>query len=182
MKNIILLGYMGAGKTSVGKVMAKKTGMEFYDLDWYIEERFRRKVADLFAQKGEDGFRDIEHRMLHEVAEFENVVLALGGGTPCFFDNMDYANRCGITVFLDASPETIVRHLSISHTVRPLLRDYHGDALIAHIQQQIAQRMPFYSKAQYRVDVNCLDSFAKIDELTTTILQTIGVDAKTQQE
>ncbi len=180
MKNIILLGYMGAGKTSVGKVMAKKTGMQFYDLDWYIEERYRRKVADIFAQRGEEGFRDIEHRMLHEVAEFENVVLALGGGTPCFFDNMDYANRCGITIFLDASPQTIVRHLSISHTVRPLLQNYSGDALIAHIREQIDERMPYYSKAQYKVDVNCLDSFSKIDELTNTILQTIGFTPKAE--
>lgn len=175
MKNIILLGYMGAGKTSVGKALAKKLEMEFYDLDWYIEERYRRKVADIFAQKGEEGFRDIEHRMLHEVAEFENVVLALGGGTPCFYDNIDYANRSGITVFLDASPETIVRHLKISHTVRPLLKDKTGDELLSYIQKQIALRMPYYNKAQYRVDVNCLDSFAKIDLLTDTLLHTIGV-------
>lgn len=175
MRNIILLGYMGAGKTSVGKVLAKKLGMQFYDLDWYIEERFRRKIADLFAQKGEDGFRDIERRMLHEVAEFENVVLALGGGTPCFYDNMDYANRSGITIFLDASPQTIIRHLSISHTVRPLLKDKQGDELVAFIQKQLEQRMAYYSKAQYRVDVNCLDSFQKIDCLTDSILSTIGI-------
>ncbi|MBP5731422.1 MAG: shikimate kinase, partial [Bacteroidaceae bacterium] len=116
MKNIILLGYMGAGKTSVGKVLARKLGLSFYDLDFFIEERFRRKVAEIFAERGEEGFRKIEYNMLHELAEFEDIVIAVGGGTPCFFDNMDYMNSKGITVFMNASPEIIVRHLKISHT------------------------------------------------------------------
>lgn len=170
----MLIGYMGAGKTSVGKVLARKLGMEFYDLDWYIEERFRQKICDIFAQKGEEGFRRIERAMLHEVAEFENVVLALGGGTPCFFDNMEYLNQCGTTVFLDASPQTIVQHLSISHTVRPLLRDKQGPELLAHIEQQLAQRMPHYSKAQYTINVDILDNFDKIDLLVETIINSIN--------
>lgn len=166
---------MGAGKTSVGKVLARKLGMEFYDLDWYIEERFRQKICDIFAEKGEEGFRRIERAMLHEVAEFENVVLALGGGTPCFFDNMEYLNQCGITIFLDASPKTIVQHLSISHTVRPLLRDKKGQELLDHINQQLAQRMPHYSKAQYVVNVDTLDNFDKIDQLVENIINETNI-------
>lgn len=173
MKNVMLIGYMGAGKTSVGKVLARKLGMQFYDLDWYIEERYRKKICEIFAEKGEDGFRSIERCMLHEVAEFEGVVLALGGGTPCFFDNMDYLNQCGTTVFLDASPETIARHLAISHTVRPLLKDKQGDELLSFISKQIEQRMPFYSKARHTVDVNILDSFSKIDTLVESIIKLI---------
>lgn len=173
MKNVMLIGYMGAGKTSVGKVLARKLGMQFYDLDWYIEERYRKKICDIFAEKGEDGFRNIERNMLHEVAEFEGVVLALGGGTPCFFDNMDYLNLCGTTVFLDASPSTIVQHLKISHTVRPLLRDKQGDELLDFISTQLGQRMPYYSKAQHIVNVDILDDFTKIDQLVETIIDTI---------
>lgn len=165
---------MGAGKTSVGKVLARKLGMDFYDLDWYIEERFRKKICDIFAEKGEEGFRRIERNMLHEVAEFEGVVLALGGGTPCFFDNMDYLNQCGTTVFLDASPQTIVQHLKISHTVRPLLKDKQGQELLDHIQQQIQQRMPYYSKAQHTINVDILDNFDKIDLLVDSITKQIG--------
>lgn len=165
---------MGAGKTSVGKVLARKLGMDFYDLDWYIEERFRKKICDIFAEKGEEGFRRIERNMLHEVAEFEGVVLALGGGTPCFFDNMDYLNQCGTTVFLDASPQTIVQHLKISHTVRPLLKDKQGQELLDHIQQQIQQRMPYYSKAQHTINVDILDNFDKIDLLVDCITKQIG--------
>ncbi len=170
MKNVMLIGYMGAGKTTVGKALAKKLQMQFYDLDWYIEERFRQKISDLFAQKGEDGFRLIEQKMLHEVAEFENVVLALGGGTPCFFDNMDYLNRCGTTIFLDASPQTVVQHLRISHTVRPLLKDKQGDELLEHIARQLSERMPYYRQAQLTVNVDILDNFDKIDQLTDNII------------
>jgi shikimate kinase len=83
---------MGAGKTTVGKALGKELGMMFYDLDWYIESRMRKTVSQIFAEKGESGFREIERNMLHEVAEFENIILSCGGGTPCFFDNMEYMN------------------------------------------------------------------------------------------
>ena len=171
MKNIILIGYMGAGKTSVGKVLARRLGMQFYDLDWYIEERFRKKICDLFAEKGEEGFRRIEYNLLHEVAEFEDVVLSLGGGTPCFFDNMDYLNERGITIFLDASPSTIVQHLKISHTVRPLLKDKKGDEVLDHISRQIEERKPYYTRAQLTVNVDTLDNFDKIDALVESIVK-----------
>ena len=84
MTRIILIGYMGAGKTTIGKVLAREMGMEFYDLDNYIEDRFHQKIPDIFAEKGEEGFREIERKMLHEVAEFEDVIISCGGGTPCF--------------------------------------------------------------------------------------------------
>ena len=93
MKRIILIGYMGAGKTTVGRALAKELGLEFYDLDWYIENRRRKKIPQIFDEEGEEGFRRIEYNMLHEVAEFENIVLSCGGGTPCFFDNIDYMRR-----------------------------------------------------------------------------------------
>ncbi len=95
MKSIIIIGYMGAGKTTVGKALAKELGVMFYDLDWYIESRMRKTVKQIFDEVGEEGFRQIEHNMLHEVAEFENVVVSCGGGTPCFFDNMEYMNQSG---------------------------------------------------------------------------------------
>ena len=85
MTRIILLGYMGAGKTTIGHALAKELGVPFYDLDWYIETRMHRSVSQIFSERGEEGFRHIEHNMLHEVAEFENVVVSCGGGTPCFY-------------------------------------------------------------------------------------------------
>lgn len=92
-KSIILVGYMCVGKTTIGRDLAKLINRTFYDLDWYIEERYHTKVSQIFAEKGEAHFRDLERRMLHEVAEFENVVLSCGGGTPCFFDNIDYMTK-----------------------------------------------------------------------------------------
>ena len=101
MIRIFLIGYMGAGKTTLGKAFAREMGLTFVDLDWYIEERFHKTIRQLFTEMGEDGFRELEKRMLHEVADFENVVISTGGGTPCFFDNMEFMNSKGSVVFLD---------------------------------------------------------------------------------
>ena len=92
MVRIFLTGYMGAGKTTLGKAFARQMDIPFVDLDWYIEERFHKTVGELFIERGETGFRELERNMLHEVAEFENVVISTGGGAPCFYDNMDFMN------------------------------------------------------------------------------------------
>ena len=88
MVRIFLIGYMGTGKTTAGREIAKVLNLTFYDLDHYIEARFQKTISQIFEQEGEDKFREIESSMLKEVGEFENVVIATGGGTPCFFDNM----------------------------------------------------------------------------------------------
>ena len=162
MKRVILIGYMGSGKTTVGKALSKETGMMFYDLDWYIESRMRKSVSQIFAEKGEEGFRKIEYNMLHEVAEFEDVIISCGGGTPCFFDNMDYLNQQGEVVYLKASPETLYKHLLMAKIERPLLKDKSADELIAYITEHLKQREPFYEKARHMLDVNVLDDYDKI--------------------
>ena len=106
-RRIIFIGYMGAGKTTIGRQLALSLGQTFYDLDWYIESRMRRTAKQLFDERGEEGFRKVEHNMLHEVAEFEDVVISCGGGAPCFYDNMDYLNRQGATVYLKAEPDVL---------------------------------------------------------------------------
>ena len=121
MTRIILLGYMGAGKTTIGKELAKTLGLSFYDLDWYIQTRMRKTVKEIFDERGEEGFRKIEHNMLHEVAEFEDVVISCGGGTPCFYDNMDYMNQQAETVYLKADPDVLYMHLKMGKGGRPLL-------------------------------------------------------------
>ena len=88
MKRIFLIGYMGAGKTTMGKSLAQVMGLRFIDLDNFIEARHSKTIKEIFAEVGEEGFRQIERNMLHEVAETEDTVIAVGGGTPCFFDNM----------------------------------------------------------------------------------------------
>ena len=162
MKRIILIGYMGSGKTTVGKALSKETGMMFYDLDWYIESRMRKTVSQIFAERGEEGFRQIEYNMLHEVAEFEDVIISCGGGTPCFFDNMDYLNQQGDVVYLKATPETLYKHLMMAKVERPLLKDKSPEELIAYITEHLKERSPFYEKARYSLDVNVLDNYDKI--------------------
>lgn len=153
---------MGSGKTTIGKALAKELGMPFYDLDWYIESRMRKTVKELFDSVGEEGFRQIERNMLHEVAEFENVIISCGGGTPCFFDNMDYINRQGDTVYLKASPEVLYGHLKMGKAVRPLLLNKTPEEVRLFIEQQLEQRRTYYEKAKYTLDVNLLDNYEKI--------------------
>lgn len=175
MQSITLIGYMCVGKTTIGKALAKELGLVFYDLDWYIEERFHTKVAKIFAEEGEARFRDLERRMLHEVAEFENIVLSCGGGTPCHFDNIDYLNTVSQTCYLQASPETILQHLSMSRGERPLLRGKAPDELRTFVTAQLAERRPFYEKARHTIGVDVLDSFDKIHLVTDQIKQTLSL-------
>ena len=169
MRRIILIGYMGSGKTTVGKALSKETGMMFYDLDWYIESRMRKSVSQIFAEKGEEGFRKIEYNMLHEVAEFEDVIISCGGGTPCFFDNMDYLNQQGDVVYLKASPETLYKHLLMAKVERPLLKDKTPDELIAYITEHLNEREPFYTKANHILDVSLMDNYDKINISVTKL-------------
>ena len=162
MNRIIIIGYMGAGKTTVGKALSKELGIPFYGLDWYIESRMRKTVAQLFAERGEENFRQIEYNMLHEVAEFEDVIISCGGGTPCFFDNIDYMNEQGETIYLKATPEVLYGHLKMGKTVRPLLLGKTEDELLSYIGQQLSVRENYYNKAKHVLDVSLLDNYEKI--------------------
>lgn len=162
MKRIFLIGYMGSGKTTLGKAYARAMQLQFIDLDWYIEERFHKTVQELFEERKEDGFREIERNMLHEVAEFEDVIIACGGGTPCFFDNMEYMNGKGETVFLDASLEVLFRRLKIAKSKRPLLMDKSDEELMDVIQNALRIRVPFYSQAKYVFNAESLEDREQI--------------------
>lgn len=175
MIRIILIGFMGAGKTTVGKALAAELGISFYDLDWYITMRYHKSVPEIFAERGEEGFRDLERRMLHEVAEFEDVVLSCGGGTPCFYDNMDYMNSLADTIYLKATPEVLAMHLRMGKGKRPLIEGKSPEELEEYVRETIAQREAFYSKAKYSLDVSLLDNFTKIQESVTLIREMLKV-------
>ena len=176
MKRIILIGYMGAGKTTVGKQLADSLGLQFYDLDWYIETRMHRKISQIFAERGEEGFRIIERNMLHEVAEFENVVLSCGGGTPCFFDNMDYMNQQGDVVYLKARPEVRYKHLMMGKTERPLIKGKSKEELMDFIKEQLQKREPFYTKARFTLDVSLMDNYEKIKISVKKAKELLGIE------
>lgn len=161
---IFLTGYMASGKTTLGKAYAKACGLSFIDLDWYIEERMHSSIRDIFATRGEDGFRQLERKMLLEVAEFENVIVACGGGTPCFFDNMEFMNSCGVTVFLDTASDVLFRRLKQAAANRPLVAGKSDDELKQTIADGLEHRMPFYLQAAIRLDGSRLESRSQIDE------------------
>ena len=149
MIRIFLIGYMGAGKTTLGKAFARELGLTFIDLDWYIEERFHKTVQRIFEERSEEGFRELERNMLHEVSDFENVVISTGGGTPCFFDNMEYMNTQGETVFLNVNPTVLFRRLRVAKQQRPLLAEKTDEELMEFIGSALEKRMPHYSKARH---------------------------------
>ena len=175
MNRIFIIGYMGAGKTTVGKALAKELNIEFYDLDWYIEARMRKTVKQIFDEQGEEGFRRIEKNMLHEVGEFENVIVSCGGGTPCFFDNMEFMNQQGETVYLKATPEVLYGHLKMGKTVRPLLLNKTPEEVQVFIKEQLQKRESFYKKAKHTLDVNLMDNYDKIKISVAKVKELLGL-------
>ena len=160
MIRIFLTGYMGAGKTTLGKAFARKLNLPFVDLDWYMEERFHKTVGELFVERGEAGFRELEKNMLHEVGAFEDVVISTGGGAPCFFDNMDFMNRTGKTVFLEVQ----FRRLRVAKQQRPILQGKQDDELKEFIIRALEKRTPFYSQAQYVFNADELEDRSQIEK------------------
>jgi shikimate kinase len=149
---IYLVGYMGSGKSTLGRHLARHAGLLFIDLDKYIEERNCRSVPQIFALEGEENFRKKERKALEEVSEFDNVVVATGGGAPCFFDNMELMNRTGITIYLDIHPEILAKRLTTSKTERPLLKGKSKIELENFIGENLQKRRIFYEQSRIRIE------------------------------
>jgi shikimate kinase len=153
---IFLIGYMGAGKTTVGKLLADKLNWSFIDVDGFIENRYRQTIAAIFEEKGEAGFRKIERRTLQEISAFENVVISTGGGLPCFFDNMDWMNQTGITIYLKADVNELVNRLNFDKQKRPLIRGKNLEELREFVETNLEKREFFYNRAMLTFNVqNC---------------------------
>lgn len=164
MTRLILIGFMGSGKTTLGRALAKELGLTFIDLDNYIELRRCKSINRIFEESGEDGFRTIERNLLHEVCEFENVVISAGGGTPCFFDNIDYMNAQGTTIYLQVSNERLLERLRIAKSRRPLLKDKNDEEIKAFIEEQLARREKYYLQADYTFASDRLEDKEQIAE------------------
>lgn len=175
MIRIFLTGYMGAGKTTLGKAFARELNVSFIDLDWYIEERFHKSIRELFVERGEASFRELEQSMLHEVGEFENVVISTGGGTPCFFDNMDYMNKTGQTVFLDVHSDVLFQRLRVATQQRPILQGKTDEDLRAFIIETLVKRACFYTQARYRFDGGHLESHHQIAQSVQQLRNLLGL-------
>ncbi|MDP4210044.1 MAG: shikimate kinase [Bacteroidota bacterium] len=148
---IFLIGYMGSGKTTIGKQLASRLGYRFVDQDHVIEEEYGMKVSEIFTNLGENTFREAENRFLKNLSE-DNLVISTGGGAPCFFDNIDIMNRSGRTVYLKASPSVLAHRLKYSTGTRPILAGKSGEELLQFIAEKLTEREPFYNRAQYYVE------------------------------
>jgi len=154
---IYLIGYMGSGKSTLGRKLANKLGLQFVDMDHYIEQRNCKTIPQLFSEEGEEVFREKERQALEELSEFTDLVIATGGGAPCFFDNMDLMNRTGKTIYLDIHPKILAHRLKHSKTERPLIKGKSEAELIRFIDETLEKRNRFYKQAQCKIknpDIN----------------------------
>lgn len=150
---ISLIGYMGCGKSTTGKDLAKTLGYEFIDLDHYIENKYELSVSEIFDKFGELGFRKREKETLLEVLQKTNVVLSLGGGTPVYYDNIDVINANSISIFLRVQLPQLVKRLENKKHTRPLIAHLKDDELIEFIAKHLFERNHFYQKAKYTLNI-----------------------------
>ncbi|HEX8517107.1 MAG TPA: shikimate kinase [Bacteroidia bacterium] len=158
---IFLTGYMGSGKSTAGKKLAAKLNFEFIDLDKLIESDCGQTIEEIFADKGENEFRALEHNALKKLLQKDNAVIACGGGTPCYYGNMELMNNNGITIYLKMSAQSIATRLLKAKDKRPLIENKSEAELKEYITAHLEKREDIYHQAQYTVKGKNLN----IDEL-----------------
>ena len=154
---IFLIGFMGSGKTYWGRKWAQQSGLAFYDLDEVIEKEQGKTISEIFEKDGEDYFRKIESTALRAFAETENCIIACGGGTACFNDNMQWMNEHGKTVYLSAIPQYIFDRVLEEKEKRPLIKKHNEAELLFFIEQKLKEREPFYNQAKITLPVTELN-------------------------
>jgi shikimate kinase len=149
---IFLVGYMGCGKTTLGRSLAEELGLQYADLDEDFEERYKISINDFFARYGEAPFRQIEQKLLLEYLTIDDLIVATGGGTACQFNSMEIMLQHGITVYIAMSPDQLAERLLFSGKKRPMLQLKQGKELVNHITEHLAHREVFYRKAHIIYD------------------------------
>ena len=154
--NIFLIGFMGSGKTHWGKIWAVNNKRSFIDLDEMIEKTAGEKVAEIFEKKGEDHFRQLETTALKNCAVLTNTIIACGGGTPCYYDNMQWMNEQGTTIYITCTAAEILKRVALEQEKRPLFRKLNKAELLFFIEQKLKEREPFYRMAKITVTSHLL--------------------------
>ena len=153
---------MGSGKSHWGRIWASKNGFTFYDLDAQIEDEFKMTVEKIFEKEGEEKFREMERYYLRNLESKKNYLVSCGGGTPCFFDNLDFMQSHGKVIYLKATPQYILERVMDETLKRPLLKEVNPSELLFFIQKKLKEREPVYLKAHHILEVEDLteDSLA----------------------
>ncbi len=154
---VFLIGFMGSGKTYWGNIWAKKNGLAFYDLDEVIEKEQHKTIAAIFEKDGEDHFRKIETIALRAFAGTEKCIIACGGGTACFNNNIQWMNENGNTIYLSATPQYIFDRVLNDKQKRPLINKHNEAELLFFIEQKLNEREPFYNQAKIILPVTELN-------------------------
>lgn len=154
---IYLVGFMGSGKTTVGKQLARKLGYAFEDLDDSIEHKYKTSIPLIFSKYDEPAFRKLEMEALHATVELSDTVIATGGGTPCFFDNMKWMNSQGLTIYLSLHPKSLHQRIVKAKRVRPLIRQQSPETVMQFIEDKLKDREPHYQQANLIVKGEDID-------------------------
>lgn len=169
--SIYIVGYMGAGKSSGGRRLARTLNVPFVDTDEALMASSGMEVSEIFNAHGELGFRKMEKQVLRELSALDGIrVVATGGGTPCFEDNMDYMLSHGTVVYFKVAPAALVPRLMAKRKNRPLIEQVSEDALPGFIEQHMAEREVHYGQAHITVDADALDG-ARLDLVSQMIAQ-----------
>ncbi len=164
---IYLIGFMGVGKTHWGKILGNKLGLPFYDLDELIEQSEGRGINQIFEEEDEEYFRTKERDILRTFSEEnDSMLLSCGGGAPCFFNNIDFMNAMGVTVWINTPFEILLGRLRQGKKNRPLLKDLTDEQLKAYIVKKNADRRMYYAQAKVVVD----DHIIEIEKMIKQIL------------
>lgn len=170
MNRIYLVGYMGAGKTTTARRLANQLGWEVADTDDLFEEKYKISVCDFFHKYDEALYRKLESEVLKETESLENVVISTGGGTACYFDNMEWMNQKGLTVFLHISEKAVVDRLLHAKRKRPLSIGKSEEELTEFVAQHYTSRLPFYEQAKITVKSEDLDLDNLLEMIKGTLL------------
>ncbi len=149
---LYIIGFMGSGKTTAGRRLASSLRWSFIDLDRRIEEYLNMTIAEVFSQYGENYFREIESRLLRDLAPASDIVVATGGGAPCYGNNMEFMLDSGLTIYLKLTPSQLASRLSSSSDERPLIRNLTGENLLKFIEGKLAEREKWYEKSHFVVN------------------------------
>lgn len=168
---IFLIGFMGSGKSLIGRHLAKRLGLSFLDLDDFLEKGEKKSIREIFAESGEDEFRKLEKIYLNKTSDLRNHIVATGGGTPCFFENMEWMKANGLTIFLNVNPEILCERLQKESEHRPLLIGNSDKELLKFIESKLNFRLQFYKQAEVTCQAD--KGFAEIIDDLELILQDI---------